>query len=225
LFHAGVILLPTGIGKDYAHPGVMNIKLNYTLTREDWDEAFRNNRVWVAQNWAARALLTIIVLLGVILIVVRERHDGWLSSAFFSIALTLLVALFIWLIISQNLRAFPRALWEGSSMARGTCTVSLSESTLTITQEYRQSTWQWPAFLRFDATTNLLLLYLSRQVFLPIPKRAFSAADLDTFVQFLIKILPPAASFETAFAAAQRTLPEQSSRVPHVQPLESRDFM
>src|SRR5258705_13759581 len=160
----------------------MNINLNYPLTREDWDEALRNNRPWLAQNWAARVSLMIIVLTGVIVILLRSRNESSLSSAFFLIVLTLLVAIFIWLIISVNLRNFPRACWNSNCIIRSPCTVLLSEAALIMTQQYRHSTWQWPAFIRFDATQNLLLLYLSQEVFLPIPKRAFSAADLDTFV-------------------------------------------
>ncbi|HEV8292609.1 MAG TPA: YcxB family protein [Tepidisphaeraceae bacterium] len=203
----------------------MNINVNYTLTREDWDEALRNNRSWVAQHWAARILLIIIVLLGVMVILLRSRDERSLSSAFFPIALTLLVAVFIWLIISLNIRDFPRASWNSNCMIRRPCTVTLNDAALTISEQYRHSTWQWPAFIRFDATQNLLLLYLSQEVFLPIPKRAFSAADLDSFVQFLIQILPPAAAFEASYAAVQRTLPKASPRAPHVQPLESREFM
>jgi len=203
----------------------MNINLNYTLTREDWDEAIRKNRSWLAQNWAARVSLMIIVLTGVIVILLRSRDESSLSSAFFLIVLTLLVAAFIWLIISLNLRNFPRACWNSNCIIRRPCTVLLSEAALTITEEYRHSTFQWPAFIKFDATQNLLLLYLSQEVFLPIPKRAFSAADLNTFVGFLIQILPPTASFEAGYAAVQRTLPPPSARAPHIQPLESREFM
>ena len=70
----------------------MNIMLNYTLSQEDWDDALGKNPVWVAHNWAARILLIIVVVLGVGLIVFRQGHEGSISSAFFSIALALLVA-------------------------------------------------------------------------------------------------------------------------------------
>ena len=203
----------------------MNITLNYKLTRQDWDEALRSNRAWVVHNWAVKILFMIVVSLAAVVILIHQQSEKSLPPFFFSAALMLLVVVFIWLLASVGRRNFPQAVVNYDLMSLGSCTVSLSDSGLTITQQYRQSTWQWPAFIRFDATPNLLLLYLSRHAFLAIPKQSFSAADLDTLVHFLMQIFPAAGPPEAALVAMQRTLRPAERRAPQIQPLESRDFM
>ena len=203
----------------------MNITLNYKLTRLDWDEALRSNRAWAVHNWAVKILFMMMVSLAAVVILIHEQSEKSLPPFFFSAAFTLLVVVFIWLLVSVGRRNFPQAVVNHDLMYLGSCTVLLSDSGLTITQQYRQSTWQWPAFIRFDATANLLLLYLSPHAFLAIPKQSFSAADLDTFVHFLMHIFPAAGPPEAGLLAMQRTIPPPERRAPQIQPLESRDFM
>jgi hypothetical protein len=117
--------------------------------------------------------------------------------------------------------AIAQVEWKSNPTLHSRCVVTLDESILRIDQEWREAIWQWPAFVKFDETKNLLLLYISERSFHPIPKRAFDAVDLNVFQKFLIKTLPPARASAAGFEVISKPPPSPV----HVQPLESRDFM
>ena len=202
----------------------MNIVLDYTLTFGEWAEAFQASNRSIAKHRRTLPFLIITIALVSSLLVLLSNRRGirLLSSVLWPIVPALLIAIIFWLVLRRRVRELAHVEWNTNPTLRGRCSVTLSDSTIAITQELRQATWQWPAFVKFDESANLLLLYVSQRSFLPIPKRAFAGANLEEFVDFLMKTLPPAHPGPAGF----KVIPKAVSPTPvHIQPLESRDFM
>ncbi|HEV8604512.1 MAG TPA: YcxB family protein [Tepidisphaeraceae bacterium] len=201
----------------------MNISLDYTLTYDEWAQAFHaSNRSMRQRRPPILVLIITAALLAALLILLTIRHIHWLPSRFFFLTPVLLIGVLFWFMLQRKLGDLAKTEWDSNPTLRGRCTITLNDSALTITQEFRQATWQWPAFVKFDESKNLLLLYISQRSFLPIPKRAFASSELDTFLQFLMKTMPPANPASAGFSVIPKPLPPTPI---HVQPLESRDFM
>src|SRR5947209_7473335 len=202
----------------------MNIRLDYTLTSEEWIEAFRANNRSVVRNRRPVLLMTIIAsVLAAILLSSGMQYSGrLLFTLIIPVAPLFLIAVFGLSGLKRKLHDLANLEWQSNPTLRSQCMVTLDDVALMLVQEYRQATWQWPAFVKFDETRNLLLLYSSERSFLPIPKRAFSAADLILFSKFLEKTLPPAVPNPGGFEVISKPLRPTPI---HVQPLESRDFM
>jgi hypothetical protein len=49
---------------------------------------------------------------------------------------------------------------------------------------------KWPAYTKFQETPNLLILWMGAGMWEVIPKRAFSAVELDEFRHLLVRHLP-----------------------------------
>ena len=202
----------------------MNISLDYTLTIEEWAEAFH------ARNRFKRLRLTPIVVLIIItsllmafLPLFAMKYGARLFFAlFFILDAAFLIAMFGLFVIQRRITDLAQVEWKSNPSLRGRCMVRLDESAMRIVQECREATWQWSAFVKFDETGNLMLLYISDRSFHPIPKRAFSAGDVPAFKDFLIKTLPPARASKSGFEVITKPPPP---RPVYVQPLESRDFM
>ncbi len=202
----------------------MNISLDYTLTFEEWAEAFR------ASNRSARhnrrpivvLMITAAVLAAVLFVLTMTYAPRLLNSLLIIFAPALLITIFGWFLLQRKLTQLARVEWESSPTLRSGCMITIDEVAITINQQYRQASWQWPAFTRFDETKGTLMLYVSGRSFLSIPKRAFSATDLVMFSKFLTKTLPPARANADGFEVIAKPPPP---RPIHVQPLESRDFM
>jgi hypothetical protein len=58
------------------------------------------------------------------------------------------------------------------------------------TGEMGQGTLKWSAFIRFQETRNLFMLYMSQSAFQVIPKRAFAGPELEKFRDLLKRRLP-----------------------------------
>ncbi|HEV8379831.1 MAG TPA: YcxB family protein [Tepidisphaeraceae bacterium] len=202
----------------------MNISLDYSLTCEEWCEAFDANNRSVVRNRRPIVLLTIIAsVLAAVLLASAMQYSGRLLFTLIIIAAPVFfIAAFGWSGLQRKLHDLANEEWESNPTLRSRCTITFDDAALMLVQEHRQATWQWPAFVKFDETKGLLLLYVSERSFLAVPKRAFSAADLVVFSKFLAKTLPPARPNVGGFEVISKPLPPTPV---HVQPLESREFM
>jgi hypothetical protein len=202
----------------------MNIRLDYTLTCEEWCEAFTANNRAVVRNRMPVVLLTLIAsVLAAILLALGIKYSlRVLLGLMIVIGPVFLIVIFGLSGLKRKLDDLARVEWESNPTLRSRCTIMLDEAALVLVQEYRQATWQWPAFIKFDETKTLLLLYISERSFLPIPKRAFSAVDLAVMSKFLTATLPPAKPNVAGFEVISKPV---ASTPVHVQPLESREFM
>ena len=202
----------------------MNITLDHTLTLEEWAEAFRASNRSARHNRRPIVLLmiTAAVLAAVLFLLTMTYAPRLLNSLLIVFAPALLVTVFGWFLLQRKLNQLARVEWESSPTLRSRCTITIDEVAITINQQYRQASWQWPAFTKFDETKSTLMLYVSGRSFLTIPKRTFADADLRVFVEFLRRTLPPANANSAGFEVVSKPAP---ARPVYVQPLESRDFM
>jgi hypothetical protein len=136
----------------------------------------------------------------------------------------LLMVLATWLAVIGVLRRSPQLEWKGNPSLRNLSSTAITESGLATVQQDRNLHWQWKAFIKFRETKNLILLYLSENSILPIPKHVFNPADLAAFLDLLQHHVASAVHNSTAFAVIPKPLPPPPHPV-HVQLLESREFM
>jgi len=202
----------------------MNIRLDYTLTFDEWTEAFdTGNRSITGRRGFIRVLLFSTFLLAALLGLLIMGHLPWaFSSVSWPVGGGLLIMMIVWIALRRKLRGLARVEWESNATLRGWSRTTIDESALAVVQEHRQATWKWPAFVKFDETPTMFLLYISHRAFLPIPRRAFSVSDLEEFSDFLIRRVPCANPRSAGF----KVIPKPPPPSPlHVQPLESREFL
>jgi hypothetical protein len=70
------------------------------------------------------------------------------------------------------------------------CSVQVNETGLHSQSDVSTGETKWAAFVKFRETRNLFMLYLGGRMFKVIPKRAFSAAQLEEFRELLRQKLP-----------------------------------
>lgn len=116
-----------------------------------------------------------------------------------------------------------RQIWSGEKPL----TVDVDARGCVFSTSFTRSEVLWDAFPGYIESENLLLLYLSRTRFTPIPKRAFAdIGDLHTFRELLRQnVSEPQIAFPVVVQPAARKLNQKSSEAlaPVAPPVESAD--
>jgi YcxB-like protein len=70
------------------------------------------------------------------------------------------------------------------------CHLQVNDDELRSQSDVSTGETKWAAFVKFHETPNLFMLYLGGRMFKVIPKRAFSASQLEEFRELLCRKLP-----------------------------------
>jgi len=118
----------------------------------------------------------ILCLLYEILILIGPRKEIWISVLFLAAWWCIAVLSYPWK-LKKDFRKNPNLLQM--------YTTSIDSERIETRSELSQSTRKWITYIKFKETRNLFLLYLDTRVFEIIPKRAFSAPQLEEFRKYL----------------------------------------
>jgi hypothetical protein len=154
------------------------MNLEYRLTLQDYLEAnqahIKSQKLLYFTYWSFAALAILLLALNV---TVFFLSGGW--SPFDLIFTCLIIAFAIYfnpeLLIGQ--RYALKKVWQSQPSIREPMTLEITEEALTFHSPMFQAVNYWKAYPNFVETKNLFILYLSKQSFNLIPKRAFSSTE------------------------------------------------
>jgi hypothetical protein len=86
----------------------------------------------------------------------------------------LLILAFVWFFVFRQLRGRGRKLWEGSAELQQPQMMEVSDQGVRISNVFTEMLYRWNGFVGWAETPNLMLLLLSGQRRLMIPRRAAS---------------------------------------------------
>ncbi|MGB3239022.1 MAG: YcxB family protein [Geitlerinemataceae cyanobacterium] len=165
------------------------MNLEYRLTNQDYQEAYRAN--YQSQRigyWLLWLVAGFLMLVGC-LYVVAPRGDRPISL-FLG---TLSIALGIGSIPEVYHRLFFSGLWRSHPVVREPVSIEITEDWLVYHSESIQAQIQWHVYTHFLETPNLFLIYPNHHLYGVLPKRALGHPDrILEFRQFLRhKVRPP----------------------------------
>jgi len=82
---------------------------------------------------------------------------------------------FIWFFVFRQMRGVARRAWEKNLELHQQHTLEVGDDGLRLATPLAESFWRWPNFVGMTETANLVLLHMTNEAYLMIPKRA--AAD------------------------------------------------
>ena len=161
------------------------MEIQYQCTFCDYEEVFAAQQLRSLGRKIAFALLgCLIYMVGAFVLVTlgltQPRAFLAMFGGFFLLTLPFLVSRPFWL--KRDFRRHP-------NFGRPE-RVRIDETGLHFESEVWNGETKWRAYVRCQETENLFLLYLGARTIRPIPKRAFSADQLEQFRQFVRKNLP-----------------------------------
>ena len=104
---------------------------------------------------------------------------------------------FVWFFLYRQLRGWQQRAWDSNPIWHRPRRVHIDDDGITFTDPVSEHRSSWAAYVKFDETPNLFLLFLTSMTAEMIPKRAFpDAKSLDDFRELLSRtISPPQAAF------------------------------
>jgi hypothetical protein len=160
--------------------------IRFVLTEQDFVEGLLITKRWTVKRWLLVAVgpTVLYLCMGLYLIYYPDVAD----LRPMGIGLLMLIPL-CWLL------GFLAHLYYVPSRARKlfrerkhkSTEISWDEGAFTLTTDNGYSRTPWPEFSKWRESENVLLLSLSRQMYLNIPKRAFNPDELSDFIQHLRK--------------------------------------
>jgi hypothetical protein len=116
----------------------------------------------------------------------------WQTILPHSIWLTIL--LYVSAIASHNHRtAMPRH-WESRPDLHRHQTTEITAEGISFSDTLSHRNYQWPAFVKYEETRHLFLLFTSEKMALMIPKRAFPSEEQLAAMRNLMKLIPASQS-------------------------------
>jgi YcxB-like protein len=140
-------------------------------------------------RWAFRfgVAFVIFVLGSGLALLVLAPHSSAVQNLFPLFALCIMWVFMLW--VSPYF--FARSQLKGSPIARGPITLNISGSGLCFHSQYAESQLAWPSFVRWLEEKAIFALFTNPKMGIPIPKRAFSADQLDEFRILLREKIEP----------------------------------
>ena len=162
-----------------------SVKVQYQLTPEDireGDEIIAHGQHlgrWRAVLWVAY----VIVLTAVFVLMNRPGrqeppHPRPSPGRLLVVVgpwVLVFAAIVYWVIRSR------RKQFEGHQMLQRVQALEAGDEGLVLSDGVSRTDWKWLAFERFAESTNLFLLFLEKKTAVPVPKRAFTAEQLEAF--------------------------------------------
>ena len=157
------------------------MEITFELTEDDFYDAMKACRkAKTVARWVlpfATAALTLI--LADLVFVVSPRNTPW--TDLLPLVLIWIFCLAVLIVIPMSQRSAARKQFNGNPSAKGLITLAASESGVRLQSQHTESTTDWSSFVLWGEGKSVFALMISPAIFLAVPKRAFSAAQLIEF--------------------------------------------
>jgi len=157
------------------------MEITFELTEDDFYDAMKACRkAKTVARWVlpfATAALTLI--LADLVFVVSPRNTPWTDHL--PLVLIWIFCLAVLIVIPMSQRSAARKQFNGNPSAKGLITLAASESGVRLQSQHTESTTDWSSFVLWGEGKSVFALMISPAIFLAVPKRAFSAAQLIEF--------------------------------------------
>jgi hypothetical protein len=166
------------------------VTAKFSYTAEDYSESqvfYRERLASWSQRYSPKFMSVAGFLMACLSVVMFFAH----SDKFLAVVCAVFgVYVVLWYGVLPSYRS-RRAFGRQVSL-KEECAVNIDENEMEFSSSNTQSKVKWPAFARWAETPNLLLVFVRSKHFYIIPKRIFSAAEMETVRQVLTERIGPA---------------------------------
>jgi hypothetical protein len=166
------------------------MQFTFQLIANDYHDgliAWRNVRSW--RRWIIRAVYAVAAI-AIIVSLVKIFRD--LNSSNLAMLAALLGFMAFW---SAIMWAAPRfSAWRqfrNTPSARDSITIEASDAGLHIRSVHADSKVAWPAYVAWGEYRTVFVILPQRRIYVPIPKRAFTAEQQNEFRELLRRNIKP----------------------------------
>jgi hypothetical protein len=166
------------------------VRITFQLTAEDyyWGLlAWLNLKAW--RRWLLRCayfLMSLSIPVGMLLAFVRPDPKTIKTSA------AILGFAALWFIYMWTAPRFSgRRQFRGSPSAQSRMTIDASDAGLAVHSAYGESQVSWSAYIAWAEAKSIFVILPQPRIYVPIPKRAFTAEQLNEFRELLRRNVKP----------------------------------
>ncbi len=155
---------------------------NYAISFEDFFLAQKINTGW--KKWIVPVMSLALGLFKIIKSILVYGGEDLFTSVVFAVIL-LVIALVLFPLIQQ--KQFKK-LYESHSVLHETITGSFDHEGIKLSSDSGNSNLKWKDILKYKKNDSMVLIYEAKNLYRPIPVRAFTSADEHKkFIKYLVE--------------------------------------